>query len=260
MKDLSEAQRTTITRLIDRAWPCYVHYANAADLAGDPAEIHTVLTQLDAVLTNSQSEGVPIKVPSPLNVTEIMVLGHEHHAGCIALAHAITRCIPALTHLVGDLAADGGLACVGDTDPYTVRSSLADVHRLYHRLDPTGQDDTALIEALCITQTPPDPIELGSDWQYMVRLTHDHAMGGPLGAFHYMPMRCFVSLDDARNWSLLQAIWDCHILGEDPAPNLADPNYKTIVRELTHHDGSDRTWQLPFSNATLRFTRHNDGR
>ena len=260
MNNLNDAQRTTIARIIDRAWPCYVHYADAAELAGDPNAIADTLRDLDAILTNSHSDGLPITVPSPLAVTEIRALGHERHAGCVALATAITRCLPALAHLVADLAADGGMPRPGELDTYTVRSTLADVHGLYHRLDPVGDDDTPLIEALCINQTPAIPIEIGSDWQYMVRLTQDHAMGGQRGAFEYMPMRCFVSLDDARNWSHVQAIWDCHILGDDPAPNLADPNYQSIVREITRHDGSDRTWQLPFSNATLRFTRHNDGR
>lgn len=255
MKPLNDMQRTDIARIIDRAWPCYVHYANPADLAGDHDATIEMLEALDAVLTNSHSEGLPIKVPSPLNVSEVMVLGHEHHAECVALARAITRCLPALTQAI---------TCrrfppIGEADPEEIRAVLATVHGIYHRLDPRGEDDTPLIETLCVKQPHPTPIEIGSDWQYMVRLTHDHAMGGQLAAFDYMPMRCFLTLSDARNWALLQAIWDCHILEENIAANLKDPRHHSIVAALADHDGSDRTWQLPFSNATLRFTRHHDG-
>jgi hypothetical protein len=255
VKDLTDTQRTDIARIIDRAWPCYVHYADPASLAGNPQETIDVLKQIDAVPTNSHSEGLPIIVPSPLNITEAMVLGHEHHAGCIGLARAITRCLPALTQAL----TEGRLPPAGESDPHDIRAAFATVHGLHHRLDPTGEDDTALIEALCIKQANPTPIEIGSDWKYMVRLTHDHAMGGQLGAFDYMPMRCFLTLDDARNWALLQAIWDCHILEDDTAANLKDPRHQSIVAALADHDGSDRAWRLPFSNATLRFTRHHDG-
>jgi hypothetical protein len=100
VKDLTDSQRTDIARIIQRAWPCYVHYANAAALAGEPDATIEVLEALDAVLTNSHSERLPVNVPSPLNVSEVMVLGHEHHAGCVALARAITRCLPALTQAI----------------------------------------------------------------------------------------------------------------------------------------------------------------
>ncbi len=253
MKDITDAMRARIAQIIDRAWPCYVHYANPAELAGNQ-EIRKVLAQLDALVPNTKSEGLPIKVPSPLNVTESMVLGHERHPRCITLARAITRCLPALTQAV----IDERFPSLDDSDPEDIRNALAVLHGLYH-LDPTTENDTEITEALCITQTPPIPIEIGNDWHYMVRLTQDHR-GAQLGALQYMPMRCFANLPDARNWSLLQAIWDCDIPGEDHAANLADPNYQRTVRDLTHHDGSNRTWPLPFSNAKLRFTRHHDGR
>lgn len=247
---MSDPQHTTVASnvasIINRAWPCYVHYADPRDLVGDADAIKSVLAQLHGIILTGESH-LPNTVPPPGQIIEAMALGHEHNPACVALAKAITRCVPALAQAVKE-----GRCGFTSEDQRAVRDALANVHRLHHRLDPTGEDDTPLIEALCTQQDR--PLEVSTDWRYMVRLTQDDAMGGPLGAFDYMPMRCFTEFDHARNWAVIQAVWECHILGQDVAAMLNDPRQTAIVNEITGHDGTDREWRLPFTHVTLRFT------
>jgi hypothetical protein len=245
----SEQLRERVAGVIARAWPCYVHYADPRELVGDDETIRWVLTRLASTVPTTESS-LPSMLPQPQRIVESMILGHEHHAACLTLATALTRCIPALTQ---DLQQRRCQPPDRD-DQYTTRAALADAHRRHHRLDPTGQDDTQLLEALCTRIQ--GPLEVSAAWQYMVRITQDDAMGGPLGAFDFMPMRCFIDLAHARNWCAMQAMWDCHILGEDVPSKLADPRIHTVLQEIAKNDGSDHTWRLPFTNTTLRLTRH----
>lgn len=250
MNDITSQQLSErVARVIDQAWPCYIHYADPRNLVGDDERIQWVLTQLLSTVPAGESS-LPSVLPAPERVAESMVLGHEHHAACLALASALTRCIPALTHEVQL----GRCPTFDREDQYTVRAALAAVHRRHHRLDPADEDDTPLIEALC-TRTD-RPLEVTAAWRYMVRLTVDEGMGAPLGAFDFMPMRCFTDLAHARNWSAMQAIWDCRILGEDGPDRFADERLSVLLEQITRHDGCERTWHLPFTHATLRFTGH----
>ncbi len=73
------------------------------------------------------------------------------------------------------------------------------------------------------------PLEVGANWLYMVRMTQDDVMGGPLGAFDGMPMRCFTDLTHARNWAVMLAIWECLLLEHEVEENLSDPRHTSIV-------------------------------
>ena len=248
MSIITNEVREHVARIIERAWPCYIHYADPRELVGEDEQTRWVLSELHSFIPASESH-LPNTVPPAEQVIEAMVRGHQNTPGCVELAKALTRCVPALTAAVSE----GSCRLADGEDELAVRSGLADLHRLHHRLDPTGEDDTPLLEALCIRHDR--PLEVRQDWQYMVRLTQDDVMGGPLGALDEMPMRCFGELEHARNWAVLQAIWECHILEEDVAEKLDDPRHTAIVAEIEGHDGTDSQWRLPFTNVTLRLTR-----
>jgi hypothetical protein len=251
MSIINNEVREHVARIIERAWPCYIHYADPRELVGEEEQTRWVLTELHSLIPTSECP-LPNTVPPAGQIIEAMVCGHQSTPGCVELAKALTRCVPALTAAV----IDGSCRLADDEDELTIRSGLADLHHLLHRLDPIGDDDTPLLEALCIRRDR--PIEVRQDWRYMVRLTQDDVMGGPLGALDYMPMRCFDELDHARNWAVLLAIWECLLLEKDVAENLDDPRHTAIVAEIERHDGKDRQWRLPFTHVTLRVTRRPD--
>jgi len=195
---------------------------------------------------------LPNAVPPAGQIIEAMVRGHQSTPGCLELAKALTRCVPALTAAL----IDGSCPLAHVEDELAMRTGLADVHDLHRGLDPAVETSKALIDALCIRRDR--PVEIAQDWQYMVRLTQDDAMGGSLGAIDEMPMRCFRNLEHTRNWAVLLAMWECHILEEDVAEKLDDPRHTAIVAEIEAHDGTDRQWRLPFTQATLRVTRRRE--
>lgn len=240
--------RQRVAQIIHRAWPCYVHYADPRELVDDDEETRWLLTQLDATAPTAEAP-TPSTVESAFQITEAMVRGHEFLPACLAMAKAITRCIPALTQLVQSERCPS----LDRDDQHAVRAALADAHRLHHRLDPAcGQDDTPLLEALCTQENA--PLEVSADWLYMVRMTQDEVMGAPLGALDELPMRCFTDLAHARNWAVMLCGFECLRLMGDIDANLSDPRHTSIVTEIASHDGSDRHWRLPFTNVTLRFT------
>lgn len=249
MNDLTtDDLRERVARIIGQAWPCYVHYADPRKLVNDEEATRWVLSQLDAAVPTGEAP-LPDTAPAAEQITEAMVRGHQYLPACLALARAITRCIPAITQL----AQSERCPSFDGDDERVVRAALADVHRLHHRLDPTGgQDDTPLIEALCTYRDT--PLEVGVDWHYMVRMTQDDVMGGPLGAFDGMPMRCFNDLAHARYWAVMLAVWECLLLEHEVEENLSDPRHTRIVTQIASHDGTDRKWRLPFTHVTLRFT------
>jgi hypothetical protein len=239
-----------VAAIIERAWPCFIHYADPRELVGDTGyqDLERLLDGLYG-LKPTIERPLPDTVPADSAIAEAMVMGHEHNPACIALALALARCIPALTQTVGE----GRCPTFDGEDQWAVRVALADIHHLHHRLDPTHEDDTPLIEALCTKPATALPVEIGTDWRYMVRLTHE-AMGGTVMALDDMPMRCFIDLAHARNWSVMQALWDCEILCEGRAM-LGDPRHLALVSELEQYDGSsDRVWRMPSTQTALHLT------
>ncbi len=202
--------REQITAILARAWPCYIHYADPADLVSDQSDeqIARLLTRLQSTTPTSESP-LPEELPREDWLTEEIVRGHEHNQGCLALATAITRCIPALAQTVKE----GRCPKLENAPEHEVRSTLASLHAHHHCLDPSGSDDTPLIEALCTRQDRPP--EVGPDWRYMVRLYTENVVAGQTGAFTFLPMRCFTDLAHARNWAVMQAAWDCHLFEDD---------------------------------------------
>jgi hypothetical protein len=244
-----------VSAIIGRAWPCFVHYADPKEVVGDAAYEH-LERLLDGLygLKPTAERPLPDTVPADGVIPEAMIMGHEHNPACVSLAIALARCIPALTQMVRE----GRCPTLDGEDEWTVRAALAGIHHLHHRLDPTHDDDTPLIEALCTKPATPLPVEVGTDWRYMVRLTHE-AMGGTVMALDDMPMRCFIDLAHARNWSVMQAMWDCEILCEGPAM-LDDPRHLSLVAEIEQYDGSaKRVWSLPSTQTDLHLTPRSTG-
>jgi hypothetical protein len=250
MHTINDDVREQVAEIILRAWPCYQHYQDPAELVGDEEAIRFVLTQIDALEITGERPPVPTTLPTVENIEEQLVFGNESTLGCLRLARAVTRCVPALTQVVGE----GGAAAFANCDEYATRAALSDIHRRHHRLDPSDDDDTPLIEALCSSAPYLTPIEVAVTWQYMVRVTQDEVMGGPLGAFDHLPMRCFTDIEPARTWAAMLSIWECRLMEMAPEEIAADAAQTRLVSEIAGHDGSPRTWRLPVTNTTLRFT------
>lgn len=242
-----------ITHFINVAWPCFVHYADPADLLGEDSQqaLKKFLDALATIEPIGERLYDATVVPSPGELTEDMAHGHEHHAACLALTVAVARCIPALAQSLTDGSWRGG------SDQHAVRHAMLAAHTRHHRLDPAcGAPDGEMVEAL--TSLPERPVETGPAWRFMVRLTHE-AMGGEVNAFGFMPMRCFVQLEQARNWSLVQAMWECVLL-EDNNPLLNDPRQLAVIAEIERYDGTgERVWRLPSTGAHLHLTPRGSG-
>ena len=237
-----------VARVIDLAWPCFVHYANPAELLGEDSNqaLKDLLADLANIAPGGERSYDATLVPPPGQLTEDMANGHEHHPACLALTAAVTRCIPALAQALTE-----GSWTVA-RDQHAIRHALLAAHARHHRLDPAcGEPDRPLVEAL--TSTAERPVETGADWRFMVRLTHG-ATGSEANALDFMPMRCFEQLEHARNWALVQAAWDCVIV-EDANPMLAEAPYLKIVADIERYDGSgERVWELPSTHVDLRLT------
>jgi hypothetical protein len=240
-----------VAAMIDRAWPCFVHYADPRELVGDAGQerIERLFAALRELKPTTECD-LPGALPAGGEITKAMVQGHEHNPACITLAAALVRCIPALAQTVGE----GRCPTFYGTDEWSVRAALAEIHHLHHRLDRTGEDDTPLLEALCTKPSDPRPAEIGTDWRYIVRLTGD-GMGGDLSALDFMPMRCFVDHAQARVWSLMQAMWDSLIFTAPDQASLEDPRQAAVMLAIAAYDGtSDAHWELPSTGATIHLT------
>ena len=237
-----------VADVINAAWPCFVHYADPAELvrADSGAALKSLLGDLANITPGGERCYDATFVPPAVELTEDMAHGHEHHPACLALAVAVTRCIPALVQSLTEGTWPGG------GDQHAVRHALLAAHYRHHRLDPAwGAPYEGMVEAL--TSTAEQPVETAGDWQFMVRLTHE-VHGGEASALDFMPMRCFEQLEHARNWSLVQAAWDCVLLA-DGNEMLTDPRHLAIIADIERYDGvADRFWRLPSTHVDLHLT------
>jgi hypothetical protein len=241
-----------ITRVIDLAWPCFIHYTNPADLLRQDtdAALKELLAVLGTVRPTQERAYDASVVPASGEITEDMARGHEHHPACLAMTVAVARCIPALAHALSEGTWDT------PRDQHSARHALLAAHTRHHRLDPAcGTPDTVVVEALA--GHAERPVEISDEWRFMVRLTAT-VMGGEESAFEFMPMGCFTQLEQARNWSLVQAAWECLLLEDREL--LTDPDHLAIVAEIERYDGTgDRVWRLPSTSVDIHLTARPQG-
>lgn len=233
-----------VATVINIAWPCFAHYCDPIELAGPDSDRRVADTlRMIAECDPEPERGVPPPVREWRGVTAEMTKGNERHPACLALAAAITRCVPALRHAV---ITDGGPE-LGDEQ--AMRRALLGLHLRRPDLDP-APDTTDAPTSRTLTSPPAAPAEVGAEWRWMVRLTLEGGMGGPLGAFDWMPMRCFAELGQVRNWAIIQVLWDYQLRCEprdDEAARLDE-----LVQALDCYEGTTTgEWRLPWTDHTL---------